>query len=155
MYSFMKMEKCIEFELSDIFRVNLVNQTPGNNAEQSLECGVSFRRIMQIFWTRLLHLFSLFNSILVWIMSKKPFCLISLLFPFAGPRGPIDAEMLQNYFMYMRVNMSYTKHWIKKYETEKYGTKLDSSLLALPSFVFKQILSLGCFIPLQNLKTSR
>lgn len=89
---------------------------PGNNAELSLECGVSFRRIMQIFWTRLLHLFSLFNSILVWIMSKKPFCLISLLFPFAGPRGPIDAEMLQNYFMYMRVNMSYTKHWIKNME---------------------------------------
>ena len=29
MYSFMKMEKCIEFELSDIFQVNLVNQTLG------------------------------------------------------------------------------------------------------------------------------
>ena len=105
MFSSMKKKKCMESELSDIFRVDwspkiycLGPWRP--NAKLFLQCDISFWRNIQIFRIKVLHL-SVFlvkqYTSLIYV-KQKSFCLVNWAYSFVGPRGPISCSKIAKIF---------------------------------------------------------
>ena len=114
MFSNMKKEEYMEYELPGITRLKVVAKNIrlglwAPNTKLFLQCDVSFWRNIQSFWTKLLHL-SVFlvkqYSSLIYV-KEKLLLLVNWAFPFVAPQGPFLCSKLWKYFMDMRVNIEY------------------------------------------------
>ena len=92
--SSMKMEDYMEIVFWHFSR-KISPCTQGSDAKLSLQSGISFRRNLQMFWTRLLTVEPYY--ILIYV-KEKSFCLINRVFPFVGPREPISCSNVAKIF---------------------------------------------------------